>query len=66
MLGFFLGGALSPRQHKCSDWRVAASGGGESPAALFKLGVSKLANSCTHLNNSMVTDAGGIPGTLTD
>lgn len=29
-------------------------------------GVSKLANSCTHLNNWMVTDAGGIPGTLTD
>lgn len=45
---------------------AAASGGGESPAALFKLGVSKLAHSCAHLNNWTVTDAGGIPGTLTD
>lgn len=63
---FFGGEVLSPRQHKSSDWCVAASGEGESPTALFKLGVSKLANSCTHLNNWMVTDAGGIPGTLTD
>lgn len=58
---------ISPRgQQKCSDRGGAASAGGESPAALFKLGVSKLAHSWAHLNNSVVTDAGGIPGTRTD
>lgn len=52
VLGGFLwqGEVLSPRQHKRSAWCAAASGAGESPAALFKLGVSKLAHSCAHLN----------------